>query len=159
MSDSFSQMGAQKLPSPSLYLRVCSSSCPLSQRRHPTISPSVAHFSSCPQSFLASESFPKSQLFTSGGQSIGASASPSVLPKNTQGWFPILLNLLAVQGTDESSIVPQFESINSLVLSLLYGSKLTCVHVSHICIWLLEKKNKHSFDYIDLFWESHDSAF
>jgi len=54
---------------------------------YPTISSSIASFSSCPQSFPASESFPMSQLFTSGGQCIGASAS--VLPKNIQGWFPI----------------------------------------------------------------------
>ena len=69
-----------KLPCPSLSPGVCSDSCPLSQWCHPTISSSVTCFSSCPQSFPALGSFPVSQLFESGGQSIGASASASVLP-------------------------------------------------------------------------------
>ena len=60
--------------------------CPLSQWCHPAISPSVVPFSSCPQSFPASGSFQMCQLFTSGGQSIGVSASTSVLPMNTQDW-------------------------------------------------------------------------
>ena len=60
----------------------CSNSCPLIWWCHPTISSSVVHFSSCPQSFPTSGSFPMSQLFTSGGQSIGASVSASVLPVN-----------------------------------------------------------------------------
>ena len=64
-------------------------SCPLSQWCHPTISSSVVPFSSCPQSFPASGSFPMSQLFTSGGQSIGVSASTSVLWMNTQDWSPL----------------------------------------------------------------------
>ena len=62
--------------------------CPLSRWCHPTISSSVIPFS-CPQSFLASGSFQMSQLFTSGGQSIGVSASTSVLPTNTQDWSPL----------------------------------------------------------------------
>ena len=64
-------------------------SCPWSQRCHPTISSSVVRFSSCPQSFLASESFRMSQLFASGGKSIAVSASASVLQINTQDWFPL----------------------------------------------------------------------
>ena len=68
---------------------VCSNSCPLSQWCHPTILSSVVPFSSCPQSFPASGAFQMSQLFTSGGQSIGVSASTSVLPMNTQDW-PLL---------------------------------------------------------------------
>ena len=64
----------------------CSNSCPLSQWSHPTISSSVIPFSSCPQSFAAWGSFPMSQFFTSGSQSIGASASASFLPKKSQGW-------------------------------------------------------------------------
>ena len=63
--------------------------CPLSQWCHPTISSSVIPFSSCVWSFPASGSFQMSQLFTSGGQSIGVSASTSVLPMNTQDWFPL----------------------------------------------------------------------
>ena len=79
-----------------------SSSCPLSQWCHPTISSSVTPFSSYLQFFPASGSFPVSQFFPSGGQSIGASASTSVLPMNIQNWFPLGLScfdLLAVQGT------------------------------------------------------------
>ena len=76
-------------PCPSPSLRVCPSSCPLNQRCHPAISSSVISFSSWPQSFPASGSFPVSWLFASGGQSIGASASTSVLPMNSQDWFPI----------------------------------------------------------------------
>ena len=68
---------------------VCSDSCPLSQGYYPTISSSVIPFSSCPQSLPASGSFPMSQLFPSGGQSIGVSASVSVLPMNIQDWFPL----------------------------------------------------------------------
>ena len=89
MYDSLWPQGMQltRLPCPSLSPGVYSHSCPLSQWFHPTILFSVMSFS-CPQSFLASGSFPMSQLFSSGGQSIGASASISVLPMNIQGWFP-----------------------------------------------------------------------
>ena len=76
-----------RLPCPSLSLRVCSDSCPVSRWCQPAISSSVAPFSSCPQSFPASGSFPVSQLFELSGQSIRASASASVLPMNLQGWF------------------------------------------------------------------------
>jgi len=67
----------------------CSNSCPLSQWCHPTISSSAVPFSSCLQSCSASRSFPMSQFFTSGSQSIRVSALASVLPKNTQGWSPL----------------------------------------------------------------------
>ena len=73
-------------PCPSPTPGVYPNPCPLSQWCHPTISSSVVPFSSCPQSFPASESFPMSELFTWGGQSIGVSASTSVLPMNTQVW-------------------------------------------------------------------------
>ena len=86
MSDS---LWPYELPCPSLTPRVYPNSCPLSQWCHPTISSSVSPFFSCPQSFPASGSFPVSQLFASGGQSIGVSASTSVLPMNTQDWFPL----------------------------------------------------------------------
>ena len=75
-----------RLPCPSPTPGVCSNSCPLSRWYHPTISSSVVSFSFCPQSFPASESFPVSQLFESGGQSIGASAAASVLLMSVQGW-------------------------------------------------------------------------
>ena len=78
-----------RLPCPSLSPGVCSNSCPLSWWCHPTISSSVVPFSSRLQSFPASGSFPMNQLFASGGQSIGASASASVLPMNIQDWFPL----------------------------------------------------------------------
>ena len=76
-------------PCPSPTARVYPNSCPLNWWCHPTISSSVIPFSSCPQSLPASGSFQMSQLFASGGQSIGALASVSVLPVNIQGWFPL----------------------------------------------------------------------
>jgi len=83
----------------------CSNSCPSSQWCHPTISSFVAPFS-CPQSFPASGSFPVSQLFTSGGQNIGASASATVVSMNIQGWFP--LGLTGLISCPQSSPTPQF---------------------------------------------------
>ena len=80
-----------RLPCPSPSPRVCSNSCPLSRWCHPTISSSVVPFSSCLQSFPASGSFLMSQFFAAGGQSIGASASASVLPMNIQDWSPTLI--------------------------------------------------------------------
>ena len=76
-------------PCPSPTSGVYPNSCPLSQWCHPTISSSVVPFSSCLQSFPASGFFPMGQFFTSGGQSIGISASASVLPMNIQDWFPL----------------------------------------------------------------------
>ena len=76
-------------PCPSPTPGVHSNSCPSSQWCHPAISSSVVTFSSCPQSLPASVSFPMSQLFAWGGQSIGVSASASVLPVNTQDWSPL----------------------------------------------------------------------
>ena len=87
-----------RLPCPSLSPGVCSDSYPLSWWCYLIISPSVAHIFSCPQSFPASGCFPVSQLFTSGGQSTGASASVSVLSVNIQGWFPLrLTGLISLQ--------------------------------------------------------------
>ena len=76
-------------PCPSPTPGVYSNSCPLSQWCHPTISSSIVLFSSCLQSFPKSGSFQMSQLFSSGGQNIGVSASTSILPMNTQDWFPL----------------------------------------------------------------------
>ena len=90
-------------PSPSP--GACSNSCPLSQWCHPTIPSSVIPFSSCPQSFPASGSFLMSRLFTSCGQSIGASASASVLPKTIQDWFPLwLTGLISLKSKGLSNI-------------------------------------------------------
>ena len=151
LSDPLRPQGLQhsRLPCPSLTPGVYSNSCPLIQWCHPSISSSVVPFSSCPQSFPASGSFPMSQLFTSGVQSIGASAA--VLPGLTSfriGWF----DLLAVQGTLKSPLQHYnwCQSINSLVLSLLYGLTLTSIHD----YW----KNL-SFDSTDLCWQSNISAF
>ena len=78
------EMQHARLPCPSPTPGACSNSCPLSRGCHPTISSSVIPFSSCLQSCPASESFPMSQFFPSGGQSTGVSASASVLPMNIQ---------------------------------------------------------------------------
>ena len=90
---------------PSLSSRVCSNSCPLSQWCLPTISSSVVPFSSFLQSFPASESFPMGQLFTSSGQSTGASTSASVLPMNIKKWFPLgLAGLTSLQSKGLSRV-------------------------------------------------------
>ena len=91
LSDSLRPHGLQhaSLPCPSPIHGACSNSCPLSQWCHPTISSSVIPFSFCLQFSPALESFPMSQFFASGGQSIGVSASAWVLPMNIQGWFPL----------------------------------------------------------------------
>ena len=94
-----------RLPRPSLSPGVYSSSCPLSWWCHPTISSSVILFSSCPQSLLASGSFPMSQFSVAGGQSIGVSASASVLPMNIQDWFPLVLtDLISCQSKGLSRV-------------------------------------------------------
>ena len=89
VSDSLPTHGLQRsrLPCPSPSPGACLNSSPSSRWCHPAISSSVVPFSSCLQSFPASRSFPMSQLFASGGHSIGASALASVLPMNIQGWF------------------------------------------------------------------------
>ena len=91
MSNSLQPHGLQhaRLPCPSPSPGACLNSCPLSQWCHPTILSSVVLFSSCLLSFTASGSFPLSWFFSSGGQSIEASASASLLPMNIQGWFPL----------------------------------------------------------------------
>ena len=118
-----------RIPCPSATARACSNSCSSSWWCHPTISSSVVPFSSCLQSFPASGSFPMSQFFTSGGQSIGVSASASVLPMNIQDWFPLeLTGLMSLQSkglSQESSPVPQFKIINSSAFSFLYSPTLT----------------------------------
>ena len=106
-------------------------SCPLSQLCRSTISSSVISFSSCLQSFPALRSFPVSQFFSLGGWSIGALASASVLPMNIQDWFPLeLTGLTSLQSQGLSRILstPQLKSINSSVLSFLYGFTFTSVH-------------------------------
>ena len=122
---------------PVLYcLPVCSNSCPLSQWCYPTMSSSIALFSSCPQSFPASASFPFSWLFASGGQSIGASASTSVIPMNTQGWLLLgLTSLISLQSKGLSRIF----SSTTIQKHQFFGTKPSSWPTSHICTWLLEK--------------------
>ena len=107
-----------------------------------------------PSIFQSSGSFPMSQFFTSGGQSIGASPSASVLSRNKSGLISFRmdwLDLLAAQWTlKESSPAPQFEGINSLALRPLYGPTLTSIH---------DYWKNHTFDYTDLCWQSDVSAF
>ena len=133
MSNSLWLHGLQhaRPPCPSPTPGAWSNSCPSSQYCHPTISSSVVPSSSCLQSFPALQYFPVSQLFASGGQIIGVSASTSVLPMNIQDWFPLgwtsFISLLS-RDSQESSPTPQFKSINSLALSFLYSPTLTSIH-------------------------------
>ena len=121
------QLQHTRPPCPSPSPRVHSNSRPLSRWCHPTISSSVITFSSCPQSFPASGSFQMSQLFTSGGQSIGVSASTSVLPMNTQDWSPLeWTGWISLQSKGLSRVFSK--SINSVVLSFLYSPILTSIH-------------------------------
>ena len=110
--------------------RVHPNPCPSSQWCHPTVSSSVTPFFSCLQSFPVSWSFPMSQPFTSGGQSIGASASVSVLPVNIQDWSPLgWTGWISLQSKGLSRVfLNQFKSISSLVLSFLYSPTLTSIH-------------------------------
>ena len=104
-------------PCPSPTPRVYSNSCPSSQWCHPTISSSVVPFSSSLQSFPASGSFLMSQYFTSGGQSIGVSASASVLPINIQGWFLIgLTGLISLQSKELSRVFFQHHNSKASIL-------------------------------------------
>ena len=132
VSDSLQHHGLQHtwLPCPSSTSGACSNSCPSSWWCHTIISSSAIPFSSHLQSFPASGSFPMNWLFTSGGQSIRASASAPVLPMTVQGWFPLGLTGLILQskGSQESSPTLQFKSINSSALSFLYSPILTSIH-------------------------------
>ena len=132
-SNSLRPYGLQyaRLPCPSPPPRACSNSCPSSRWCHPTISSSVIPFSSYLPSFPASGSFPGSQFFTSGDQSIRASASASILPMNIQGWIPLgLTGLISLLSKGLSRV---FSSNHSLKASPTLWSN------SHIHTWLLEK--------------------
>ena len=135
MSDSLWPHGLQhsRLPCPLPSPGVCSNSYLLSQWCHPAISSSVVPFFSCPQSLPASESFPLSQLFTSGGRSIGPSASASVLPKNIQGWFPLGLISLLSKG------LSRVLSNTTVWKHQFFGAQPSLWSNSHIHRWLLEK--------------------
>ena len=140
-----------RLPCPSLSPGVYSNSCLLCQWCYLTISSSVIPFSFCLQHLPASGSFPMSWLFTSRGQSIGASASASVPLAEYSGLISFRINWFDLpccpRDSQESSPEPQIESTNS---SLRHGPTLISVHDC----W----KN-HSFDYTDLCWQNNVSAF
>ena len=131
MSDSLWPHGLQhaRLLCPSPTPGACSNSRPSSQWCHPTISSSVILFSSCLQSFPASGCFPMSKFFTLGGQSIGASASASVLPMNIQDWFPLgLISLISLQPKGLKSLLQPYSSR----ASILWFSAFFMVQLSHL---------------------------
>ena len=138
VSDSLRPHGLQhaRFPCPSPTPGACSNSCPSSWLCHPTISSSVIPFSSCLLSFPTSGSFPMSQLFASGSQSIGASASASVPPMNIQDWFPLgLIDFISLQSKGLSRVF----SNTTVQKHQFFGSELS---LWSICdYWKI-----HSFD-------------
>ena len=123
-------------PCPSPTPGVYPDSCPLSQWGHLTISFSAIPFSSCLQSFPASGSFQMSQLFTSGGQNIEVSVSTSVLPMNTQDWFPLAwTDWISLQSKGLSRVF----SNTTVQKHQFFGTQSSLWSKSHIHAWLLEK--------------------
>ena len=119
-------------PTPGVYPNACS----LSWWCHPAISSSVIPFSSCLQSLPASGSFPMSQLFAWGGQSIGASASASVLPMNTQDWSPLgWTGWISLQSKELSRVF----SNTTVQKHQFFSTQLSSLSNSHIHTWLLGK--------------------
>ena len=140
-------------PCPSQTTGVYSNSCPSSRWCHPDISSSVIPFFSCPQSLPASGSFPMSQYFTWGGQSIGVSASASILPMNTQDWSPLgWTGWISFQSKGLSRVFSNttVQKHQFLALSFLHSPTLTCIH---------DHWKNHSLDQTDLCWQSNVSAF
>ena len=155
MSNSLQQLGLKhsRLRCPSLSPGVCSNSCPLSWWCHPTISSSVIPSSFCPQFFPVSRSFPMSSLFASGGQSIAASASTSVLPMNIQDWFPLgWTGWISLQSKRPSRV---FYSITVWKHRFFITKPLCGPTLTSICDYW---KNR-GFDYMDLCQKSVISAF
>ena len=153
VSDSLWPHGLQqsRLPCPSLSPRVCTNSCLLSHWWHPTISSSVALFS-CSQSFPASESFPISWLFTLGDQNIGASDSASVCSVNIQGRFP--LGLTGLVSLLSKGLSRAFSS-TTIWKNQFFSTQPSLWSNFHIHTWLWKN---HSFDYMDLCWQSDVSS-
>ena len=138
MSDSLRPHESQhaRPPCPSPTLGVHSNSRPSSQWCHPAISSSVIPFSSCPQSLLASESFPMSQLFAWGSQSTGVSALASFLPKKSQGWSPSeWTGWISLQSKGPSRVF----SNTTVQKHQFFGTQLSSQSNSHIHTWPLEK--------------------
>ena len=138
MSDSLRPHGLQhaRLSCPLSTPGAYSNSCPSSQWCHPTISSTVFPFSFCLQSFPASGSFPVSQFFVSGGQSVGTSATASILPMNIQDWFPLgwtgWISLL-------SKGLSRIFSNTTVQKHLFFSTQLSSQSNSHIHTWPLEK--------------------
>ena len=125
-----------RAPCPSPTPGVHPNQCPSSRWCHPTISSSDVHFSSCPHSFPASVSFQMSQLFASGGQSIGVSASTSVLPVNTQDWYHLgCTGWISLQSKGLSRVF----SNTAVQKHQFFGAQLSSQSNSHIHTWPLEK--------------------
>ena len=139
MSNSLRPHGLQhgRLPCPSPSPGACSKSLPLCQWCHETVSSSVIPFSYHLKSFPASGSFLMSQLFPSGGQNIGVSASTSALPMTDFHYDGLVGSPCCPRDSQESSPTPQFKSFNSLKCSLLSGPALTSIH---------DYWKNHSFD-------------
>ena len=157
VSDSLQPQGLQhaRLPCPSLSLGVYSDLMSIESMMPSNYPSSAIPFSSCPQSFPASGSFPVTQFFTSGGQSIGVSASASVFPMNIQGWFPLgLTGLISLLSKGLSRVF----SITTVRKHQFYGAQPSLWSNSHIRTWLLYYKN-YSFDSRDFYWQSDVPAF
>ena len=123
-------------PCPSPIPRVHTDSCPSSQWCHAAISSSVVLFSSCPQSLPASQSFPVNQHFAWGGQTFGVSASASVLPMNTQDWFPLgWTGWISLQ----SKGLKRVFSNTTVQKHQFFSAQLSSQSNSHIHTWPLEK--------------------
>ena len=155
MSNSLQPHGMQhtRLCCPSLSPRVHSNSCTWNQWSHLTISSSVAPFSSWSHSFQASGSFLMSWFFPSDDQSIGASASASVLPVNIQHWFPLgLTGFISLQSKGLTRVF----SGSRIQKHQFFGTQPSLWSNSHFHTWLLEN---YIFDYMDLCWQSDVSTF
>ena len=138
MSNSLRPHGLQhaRLPCPSPTRRAYSNSCPSYWWCHPTISSSIIPFSSCLQSFPASGCFQMSQFFASGSQSIGVSASASVLPMNIQDWYPLgWTGWISLQSMGLSRVF----SNTTVQKHQFFGAQLSLWSNSHTHTWLLEK--------------------
>ena len=154
-----------RLPCPSPTPGACSTSCPSSWWCHPTISSSVIPFSSHLQPFPASGSFPVGQFFTSGGQSIGASASASTLPMNIQEWFPLgLIGLISLLSKGLSRVFSkttvQKHQLVTAQLSLGWGAWWAAVYgVAQSCTqlkWFISSSSSSSFLYSPTLTSVHD---
>ena len=149
-----SELQHARPPCPSPTPRVHPNSGPSSWWCHPATSSSVVPFSSCPQSLPASESFPMSQLFAWGGQSIGVSASASVLPMNTQDWSPlgwtgwIFLQSKGLSRVFSNATVQKHQNFGAQLSS--QSNSLTSIH---------DHWKNHSLDYMDLCWQNNVSSF